>query len=68
MVIAGEFIKEAVEFGALNEYGISAIADLNGDGVMEIVTKSYYYEGNASSVYELAGDELREVLSTGCGV
>lgn len=68
MVIAGEFTKKAVEFGAPSEFGISSIADLNGDGKMEVVMKSHYYEGGASAVYELMGDQLTEVLSTGCGV
>jgi hypothetical protein len=68
IVIAGEFIKKTVEFGAVNEYGISSIADLNGDGNMEIVMRSQYYEGNGSVVYEVQGGKANEVLSTGCGV
>lgn len=68
IVLAGEFIKKAVKFGAVNEYGISSIADLNGDGNMEIVMKSQYYEGNASAVFEVTGAKATEVLSTGCGV
>jgi hypothetical protein len=67
-ILAGEFIKKAVKFGAPNEYGISSIADLNGDGSMEIIIRSQYYEGVASSVYEIKGLKATEVLSTGCGV
>lgn len=68
VIIAGEFIEKAVEFGAQNEYKISALADLNGDGNMEIVVYSQYYEGNGASVYEIDGASATEVLTTGCGV
>lgn len=68
IVIEGEFIKKAVEFGAVSEYMISSIADLNGDGKMEIVVHSFYYEGNYSSVYEINGAKASAVLGTGCGV
>lgn len=67
-ILGGEFIRKAVEFGAMNEYGLSSIADLNGDGNMEVVMRSRYYEGNSSSVYEVKGAKATEVLSTGCGV
>lgn len=68
IMLAGEFIKKAIKFGAPNEYGLSSIADLNGDGKMEIVMKSRYYEGASSVVYEINGVKATEVLSTGCGV
>jgi hypothetical protein len=68
--IDGEYIRKKIEFGAPSELKLAAIADLNGDGRMEIVTYSAYYEGNSSTTFELVGDDLREVkeLSIGCGV
>lgn len=48
---------------------VVAIADLDGDAVMEIVLDEAYYEGSASLVWDYADDDLGfvEVLSTGCG-
>ena len=68
--IDGEYIKKKIEFGAPSQYKLAAIADLNGDGKMEIVTYSAYYEGNSSATYELVGNKAVEIkeLSIGCGV
>ncbi|MGC2235714.1 MAG: VCBS repeat-containing protein [Pyrinomonadaceae bacterium] len=70
IIIAGDFITKKVDFGAPNEYEISAIADLNGDGKMEIILHSAYYEGSSTGVYEIKGNKAVEVaaLSAGCGV
>jgi hypothetical protein len=35
---------------------------------MEVIVSSEYSEGAASSVFELSGDGVEEVLITGCGV
>jgi len=50
-------------------YFVSAIADLSGDGKMELVLDSHYYEGNGTSVHEYIDDDigLLEVLASGCG-
>jgi len=42
-------------------------ADLNGDGVLEIVAATAHYEGYAYHVFEVKGGELREVLTMGMG-
>lgn len=68
ILLDGDFIKKNVEFGAPNAYQISAIADLNGDGKMEVVVYGEYYEGAFSSVYEINGTKAIKVLQTGCGV
>ena len=50
-------------------YRVSAVADLNGDGVMEVVVEEQYYEGGATVVRALQPDgSLDEVLAAGCGV
>ena len=47
---------------------ISALADLNSDGRMEVVTHDTYYEGTDAIVHEAqAGGGFVEVLSAGCG-
>jgi hypothetical protein len=47
---------------------VAAVADLNGDGTMEVVTRHRYYEGASSavSVVDPAGG-ASEVLAVGCG-
>lgn len=50
-----------------NTYELTTILDLNGDGSMEIVVYSYYYEGSFTTVYELKDGKVKTVLATGCG-
>jgi hypothetical protein len=45
---------------------ISAIADLNGDGVMELVLYSAYYEGSDSDVLQIKGSKVTDVLACSC--
>lgn len=49
---------------------VAAIADLSGDGKMEIVINEVYYEGAGWSVWEYVNDDLGPVLQiqSGCGV
>lgn len=41
--------------------------DLNGDGKMEIVVSSRYYEGEATIIYQCDRKKIEDVLSVGCG-
>ena len=70
IVVAGDFITKNIEFGAPNEYEISAIADLNGDGKMEMILHSAYYEGSSSWAVEMKGNKPVDIkeLAIGCGV
>jgi hypothetical protein len=70
IMIAEEYIKKYVEFGAPSRYEISSIADFNNDGKMEIVLFGEYYEGSEASVYAVKGSKAVEVkeLNAGCGV
>lgn len=67
ILIAGDFHTKTIQFGAPGQYEINAIADLNGDGKMEIVTKGAYYEGNWAQVWEVTGVRVKEALSCACG-
>lgn len=42
-------------------------ADLNGDGVLEIIAGTAFYEGYDYRVFEVKGGQVREVLSCGAG-
>ena len=47
----------------------SAVADLNGDGRLEVVLNLSYHEGSVTTVYEIGADgTLATVLMAGCGV
>jgi hypothetical protein len=50
-------------------FSIGAVADLSGDGKMEIVVSAAYYEGLGVEVWEYLDDDIgpTPVLSVGCG-
>lgn len=68
--LVGEYVKKKIDFGAPYEYTTSAIADLNGDGKMEIVIYGEYYEGAFSSAFEMKNGKPVSIkeLEIGCGV
>jgi citrate lyase alpha subunit len=69
-LLKGDFVTRRIDFGAPNEHRISAIADLNGDGKMEIVLSGAYYEGEFASAFEMRNGmpvEIKE-FEIGCGV
>lgn len=57
-------------FAFLLEYRVIAVADLNGDGKMEIALRDMYFEGAGLSIWEYVNDDLGpvRVLDLGCGV
>jgi len=69
-LLTGDFILKKIDFGAPTENYISAIADLNGDGKMEIVLYGSYYEGDFASAFEIKNGKPVEIkeFEIGCGV
>ena len=69
-LLEGEFVQKRVDFGAPTENHISAIADLNGDGKMEIILYGFYYEGDFASAYEMRNGRPAKIkeFEIGCGV
>jgi hypothetical protein len=67
-LVAQHFVTaESVPY--LERYRVAAIADLNGDGLMEVAVDSTYYEGHSTIVYDLGPNRNpSEVLRAGCGV
>ena len=67
-LVDGEFYPEAKGDMPPNKFEIAALLDLNGDGKIDIVLRSAYYEGDEISVYEYQPTGAKKVLSVGCGL
>ena len=71
-LVEGEFhpkayVRKEDSFDAPNAYKVIAVLDLDGDGKMEIVVHSRYYEGEATTIYRCDSNKCEDLLSTGCG-
>jgi hypothetical protein len=67
-LVAGEFYPEAKSDAAPNKFEIAAVLDLDGDGKIDIVVRSAYYEGDEISVYQTRASGFNKALSVGCGL
>jgi hypothetical protein len=67
-LVEGEFYQKAIGYNAPNAYKVIATLDLDGDGKMEVVVASNYYEGEAITIYRCEPKKKVEaLLSVGCG-
>jgi hypothetical protein len=71
-LVAGEFHPKAYvskdgSFDAPNVYKVIAVLDLNGDGKMEVVVASNYYEGEQITIYRCEPQKVEPLLSVACG-
>ena len=71
-LVDGEFYPKAylsndASFNAPNAYTVIAVLDLDGDGKMEVVVASSYYEGEATTIYRCGPKKVEAVLSVACG-
>ena len=68
-LIEGEFHPKKPEFeDYISEFDLSAFADLNGDGKMEVILEGLYsYGGVSTEIYESDNTKLDKVLSVECG-
>ena len=65
--IAGQLYPED-KSNTPNVYKILAVLDLNGDGKLEIIVHSQYYEGAGTTIYDCSGGKCKDVLSVECGL
>lgn len=67
-LLAGEIYPKPNSSSTPNVYEISAVLDLNGDGKLEVVIHSMYYEGGQTTIYQCEPDKVKPVLEVACGV
>jgi hypothetical protein len=67
-LVAGELYPKPDESVAPNVYQVAAVLDLNGDGKLEVIVRSFYYEGGQTTIYRCEPNTIEEVLSVECGV
>jgi hypothetical protein len=66
-IVAGEVYPKRNESVAPNVYNIAAVLDLNGDGKLEGIVHSFYYEGGQTIIYRCQPNKIEAVLSVECG-
>ena len=71
-LIEGEFhpkayVRKGDSFDAPNAYKVIGTFDLDGDGKMEIVVGSNYYEGEEITIYRYDPKKSEALLSVACG-
>lgn len=67
IVVVGDYYPRAEAFRAPEEHRLLGAYDLNGDGSLEIVVFSQYYEGASAAAYVIHDTRAERVLTTGCG-
>ncbi|HEX8745926.1 MAG TPA: hypothetical protein VF717_01940 [Pyrinomonadaceae bacterium] len=53
--------------GPPNEYKVTSLLDLNGDGRLEIIVEGGYYEGDWRTVYSYRAGKVESLFGCGCG-
>ena len=66
-LVDGEFYPKTSESQTPYRYEVSGLLDLNGDGRLEIIIYSAYYEGATVTVWRFSAGKLNKVLEIGCG-
>lgn len=61
-------VSKGGDEGWLEKFATRAIADINGDGLYEVVVSTEYYEGSGAAVYNYSKGKLSTVLEFGAGV
>jgi hypothetical protein len=71
-LVDGEFhpkayVRKQDSFDAPTAYKVIGTLDLDGDGKMEVVIHSHYYEGGETTIYRCDPKKAEALLSVSCG-
>jgi len=66
-IVAGDIYPKPDSQNTPNVYNVTAVLDLNGDGKLEVVVHSMYYEGGATKIYRCQPANVTELLEVWCG-
>ncbi|MFT4656141.1 MAG: hypothetical protein ACI8V4_000301 [Ilumatobacter sp.] len=61
-------LPDPADYPTVGRFTIAAVADLNGDGVMEVVLRNRFWESAGISVWAMEDGRLIEVMGGGCGL
>jgi hypothetical protein len=66
-VIVEESVFSPEDSGYPESMRVSALADMNGDGSLEVVVSENFFEGSGVSVHERSGEGYERRIGAGCG-
>lgn len=61
--VVGEVYPKPDVNGALNSFEVAGLLDLDGDGILEVIIRTSYYEGGGTQVWRLDKGKLVKILS-----
>jgi hypothetical protein len=67
-LVSGEFYPVKNPDAAPSIHDLAGLLDLNGDGALEILVHTAYYEGGGMQVWQWRAGRLEQVLTLDCGV
>jgi len=67
-VLAGDAYPKTDQDLSPSTYEVAGLLDLDGDGKLEVLVRTGYYEGGGMQVWQLRGDQLVKVIEMDCGV
>jgi hypothetical protein len=68
-LLGGEFLpKKPLELEQIiNKYQLANVLDLNGDGKLEVIVETSYYEGAGAIIWDISGGRPKKVLEAADG-
>lgn len=66
VVLIEDYYPQAIELSAPSVHRVLDLLDLNGDGTLEIVVSSSYFEGISTFVYAYTNGKAEKVIGVGC--